>query len=300
MAKNSISNEKMEYLGVSGTRTIRSTALDKSSITATRLTRDTPDHGFVDAHVQEDAFMLAYQLQEYQGDLWVDGKAVDFPCSRPGHFTFYDYRRSWQANMKSPFDVVNFYIPRNALAALSEDMRGRIEGFSIAPGQDVEDPTIRGLVGALRAVFDTPSQCSQLFFDHVGLALCMHLAATYGEAQTTPLHHPMGLAPWQVKRAQEMIDAKLDGELLIADLASACGLSVSYFTRAFKIATGMPPYKWMTKRRIDKAMDLLKGSSQSISEIALNCGFADQSHFTRVFTGAVGASPGKWRRGFRQ
>jgi AraC family transcriptional regulator len=90
--------------------------------------------------------------------------------------------------------------------------------------------------------------------------------------------------------------ANLDGDVSLTQLAAASRLSASYFTRAFRRSTGVPSHRWLMQRRIDKAKDLLRNSGQSLNEIALACGFADQSHFTTVFTRMVGASPGAWRR----
>jgi AraC family transcriptional regulator len=105
-----------------------------------------------------------------------------------------------------------------------------------------------------------------------------------------------GLAPWQQRRARELIDARLDGGLPLAELAWACRLSVRHFARAFRQSTGQSPHRWLTARRLERARRLLEGSSRSLSEIAGACGFASQSHFTRVFTRRVGRSPGAWRR----
>ncbi len=95
---------------------------------------------------------------------------------------------------------------------------------------------------------------------------------------------------------KEVLSENLDGEVSVAALARECGLSLSYFTRAFRTSTGVPPHRWLMHRRIDKAKDLLRNPNQSLSDIALTCGFADQSHFTAAFTRIVGASPGAWRR----
>ena len=298
MARRSgVSNERMEYLRVTDAQTVRASVLDKSAVTVTRLSRDTPNHGFVDQHAPEDAFMISYQLHDYRGDLWVDGRNVSAPAFHAGNFTFYDYNRSWQANMKSAFDCVNFYIPRAAWTTLEEDLgTRRIDTLNIGPGGDVDDQTVRGLVGALLPSFAVPGQASRLFLDHLGLALCTHLAVTYGERSHPRAVHSGGLSPWQLRRATELIEARLDGDLQVADIAQACGLSPSYFSRAFKLSTGMPPYQWMLGRRIDKAQHLLRTTTRPLGEIALDCGFADQSHFTRVFASTVGASPGQWRK----
>ena len=89
---------------------------------------------------------------------------------------------------------------------------------------------------------------------------------------------------------------RLDEKVPLQELAQACRLSVSYFARAFRISTGLPPHRWLLHRRVERAKDLLAGTGLSLSEIALSCGFADQSHFTRIFCQMVGATPAAWRR----
>ncbi|PVB62487.1 hypothetical protein [Labrenzia sp. 011] len=139
------SNEKMEFLRVREAQTVRASILDKAIISASRLTRDTPNHGYSDQHAVEDAFMLSYQRRDYQGDIWVDGKNVAVDGLPKGTFSFYDYKRSWQANLRSSFDCVNFHIPRRAMTALEEDLGPRrIETLTPAPGASVSDPIVRG------------------------------------------------------------------------------------------------------------------------------------------------------------
>ena len=104
------------------------------------------------------------------------------------------------------------------------------------------------------------------------------------------------LSPRQQLHAFELIDARLDGDLPVAEIAHHCGLSPSRFRVAFRNTTGVTPHRWLTERRVDKAKTLLLRHSVSLAQIALECGFADQSHFTHVFTAVVGASPGEWRR----
>jgi AraC-like DNA-binding protein len=105
-----------------------------------------------------------------------------------------------------------------------------------------------------------------------------------------------GLAPWQARRAKELLNANLDGKLPLSQLAEECGLSTRHFARAFRQSTGVPPHRWLLSRRVERAKELLHDAALSLAEIALACGFADQSHFTRTFTTLVGLSPGLWRR----
>jgi AraC family transcriptional regulator len=104
------------------------------------------------------------------------------------------------------------------------------------------------------------------------------------------------LASWQLRRATEMMMSGLSGDIALSDVAAGCGLSLSYFTRAFKQSTGDPPHRWLLRQRIERAKELLRDPQVTLAEVAVACGFADQSHFTRVFNASAGASPGVWRR----
>jgi AraC family transcriptional regulator len=107
----------------------------------------------------------------------------------------------------------------------------------------------------------------------------------------------VALSPWQERRAKELMSSRMDKGLSIAHIASECSLSRSHFSRAFKKNTGLSPRDWFLQMRLNKAKALLSDSVLTISQISLDCGFADQSHFTRVFTRVVGLTPFSWRRG---
>ncbi|WP_404286813.1 helix-turn-helix domain-containing protein [Microvirga sp. RSM25] len=104
------------------------------------------------------------------------------------------------------------------------------------------------------------------------------------------------LAPWQERRAREIMQARLATRLTIADVARECRLTPSYFAKAFRRTTGMSPHQYLTGLRVQEAKSLLLSPTLSLAEIAIICGFGDQSYFTRVFTRFVGTSPGAWRR----
>jgi AraC-like DNA-binding protein len=87
-------------------------------------------------------------------------------------------------------------------------------------------------------------------------------------------------------------------DLTLDELAAAAGLSRFYFLRAFRREVGVTPHAYLTGRRIAAAKALL-GGERALSEVALSCGFYDQSHFTRSFKGCTGLTPGQYRRGSR-
>lgn len=101
----------------------------------------------------------------------------------------------------------------------------------------------------------------------------------------------------QLRAATEFIDANcLDNKLRLADLAALVGLSETYFSHAFKAATGVPPHRWVMQARIRKAQQLLSTTSLPLSAVAVSSGFSDQAHLTRVFRSLVGTTPAAWRK----
>jgi AraC family transcriptional regulator len=72
--------------------------------------------------------------------------------------------------------------------------------------------------------------------------------------------------------------------------------SKGHFSRAFKRSLGLSPTAYVAIRRVERAKALMSSTREHLSEIALACGFTDQSHFTRWFRRIVGVSPGQWRR----
>jgi AraC-like DNA-binding protein len=190
---------------------------------------------------------------------------------------------------------VHFYFPHESLNAIADAANApHIGDLRYEPGSGVDDPIVRALTSALYPALDRPDQANRLFVDWTMLALGCHIAQTYGGLETLPARG--GLSPWQERRAKEIIEENLNGEVPLAQLARECGLSTSHFSRAFKDTLGIPPHQWLLHRRIETAMRLLRNRQFSLPEIALACGFSDQSHFTRVFTRLSGTSPGVWRR----
>jgi AraC-like DNA-binding protein len=104
-----------------------------------------------------------------------------------------------------------------------------------------------------------------------------------------------GLAPWQLKRAKSLFESHLCGGIGVEQVARACGLSRSHFSHAFRTSTGLSPHNWLIRKRVEAAREMML-SQGSLCEIALACGFSDQSHLTRQFHRVTGATPRAWCR----
>ncbi|WP_045680796.1 helix-turn-helix domain-containing protein [Martelella endophytica] len=105
-----------------------------------------------------------------------------------------------------------------------------------------------------------------------------------------------GLAPWQVSKIKRYIEENIDGSIALLDLAGQLRLSVSYFSAAFKVSFGVSPHAYVIARRVELAKRRIALTDAPLSEIALDCGLADQAHLSRIFRRHTGYTPSGWRR----
>src|SRR5258707_4762872 len=197
-----------------------------------------------------------------------------------------------------PFHSVFFYLPRSALDDIAKQTRApRIGELAYRPGIGHDDAVVRHIGASLQEGLRRPDETNQLFIDHTMLALTAHVAQTYGGLRRSAELARGGLAPWQAKRACERLESDLGGTLSLQQIAAEFDLSVSHFSRAFRISTGLPPHQWLLRQRVNTAKQLMSVRDLSLSEIAISAGFANQSHFTRVFSSVAGVSPAAGRRG---
>lgn len=277
--------------------TLVTQSLHKSTVVATELRCNDRNFGRTTSIPREDAYLIALQLRACpEHDLYFEGRYVRPQNYQAGVTSVYDLRTDPVADMRDPYHSIMFYLPRKSLDAIAEDTgTGPVRDLRHKPGVSVDDPVVRHLLSSLIPATANPDEAHPLFLDHVALALTAHLAHRYGGMEASRQKNRGGLAKWQERRVKELIRETKD-ELPLSRLADECGLSVRHFIRAFKQSTGATPHRWLLKERVDCATGLLKNSGLPLSDIALRCGFADQSHFTRVFTAFVGESPGVWRR----
>jgi AraC family transcriptional regulator len=116
------------------------------------------------------------------------------------------------------------------------------------------------------------------------------------DAERAPRGSHAQLAAWQIKRLLSYIEVNLLNSICAQDLSDLVDLSASHLSRAFKASLGFPPHQFVLRRRIGRAKDLLKDTQLSLAQIALDCGFCDQSSLSRQFRRFVGQTPHRWRR----
>jgi AraC-like DNA-binding protein len=123
---------------------------------------------------------------------------------------------------------------------------------------------------------------------------CLVLETT--EINRLPPRNDLALQPWQEAIAIRMLASGSHDADSIQEVAIKCGLSPERFSRAFKSQFGFPPQHWRLRSRIEQAKSMMVATSTSLTNIAIECGFAEQSHFNHSFQKLVGLPPGDWRR----
>ncbi len=274
--------------------------LQKSDVAVTFLRQDVPTFEKSEQHPLEDSYLVSLGWGNYpKYELWEHGRPVHTEPVVGGQITFYDFKAAPVIHINSPLIGLHFHLPRAAFDTLADNIGvPRIAGLKYPRGHGVDDPVMHGLSSALMPAFEYPERANRLFVDYVTLAAATHIAQTYGGMRNMAQKRG-GLAAWQERRAIEILDAHINGDIAQAALAHACGMSPSHFARSFRVSMGMAPHRWLLHRRIEKAKSEMRNTQASLAAIALSCGFADQSHFTRVFTRHAGISPGAWRRSTR-
>jgi AraC family transcriptional regulator len=197
--------------------------------------------------------------------------------------------------LPNPFDTLVLHVTQSALDEIAYAHKTpRVEQLVWPLGH--LDPVVYHMGKTLVASLDQPNHTSKVFLDHVLHALNCHFVCSYGGLRKSAPRSRGGLSPLQMRRATEFLEAHLDGNINLDQVARVCDLSVSHFARAFRQTFRRPPYRWLIERRVARAKDLIASSHLPLAEIAIQSGFGDQGAMNRSFKKILGVTPGMWRR----
>jgi AraC family transcriptional regulator len=227
--------------------------------------------------------------------VWSADKLIPTSIVQPFRSNVIDFDSQPRCWAGCAFDYVHYSVPRVGLDDIAEDLGfGRVSDYPLAVLED--DLVVAQITKSILPFVGQNDAVSVLALDQFSLILGAHVLQQYGVLQKTGRRSKGGLAPWQQRRASELLHENMHGRIRLADIAHECGLSVSHFARSFKASFGTSTHQWLIQHRIDHAKQLMTHSTMSLSEIAIQSGFNDQAAFTRTFHQLVGVSPGRWRR----
>jgi AraC family transcriptional regulator len=289
MAADAIADDLARRFQIDRPPTLLARKSSKARIGFSRLRSGRPVHGHSIATPPEEAFAFWVPLSvPFFSNLWTAGRRREVPELRLGDAQLVDLGEKPVVSLDIPFDSIRFYVTQAALDEMANEAGiRRVKGL-YAPNFGAPDPVLFGLAQALAGAMEQSGDGTAMFSDCIALAFFAHIVRAYGGARTAERNARGGLAAWQLQRARDLINVNLAHDPSIAEIAEECGLSSGYFARAFKRSTGVSPHHWLTKMRVERAKELLKDPRCELADIALLCGFVDQSHFTRVFSRSEG------------
>jgi AraC family transcriptional regulator len=158
-----------------------------------------------------------------------------------------------------------------------------------------DDPFLSGLTEEFVRLHRADGGLDATYCDAMSWSLAHYLLRRYGEPDLAQGPRSWKLPPWRLRRIAEYVEAHLNREIRIADLASLVGVSPGYLHRSFRATTGQTPLTFINERRVHRAMRILQTEHAPIAEIAPRVGFVSPSHFTRTFRAIAGLSPSQYR-----
>jgi AraC family transcriptional regulator len=197
----------------------------------------------------------------------------------------------------SPAEMINVWVtPERLNRDLVEDGDGDRGAIELMDRFCIDDPLLAQLGVALRAQGGQPRPFCRLMLAGLVSTLVAHIGQHHSNRGAASLAaRSGGLSPAHLKLVLDHIDAHIAEEIGLEELAALAGKSPCHFLRCFKQTTGISPHRYVTRRRVDHACGLLTAGLPLV-EIALACGFADQSHFGRVFRRERSLTPMAYRR----
>ncbi len=249
---------------------------------------------------KEDTFYAIFQLRDHPPhQFWNDGRPAQTVHAPRGCLHIADLNARPSAIILQPVDSLNLELPRAAIDDIAEEAGvPRITGLQVPEPWQTPDPQLSLLEPLILSALAEPEASTPLFNGHLLLTTAIHISERYGGLRRRA-ERIGGLAPWQERRARELIASQLGLDVSLSEIASECGLSMSHFCKAFKVSTGSTPHGWLQQCRLERARNLLRQLELSLAEVALQCGFSAQRHFSRVFHRETGLTPGVWRRQYR-
>lgn len=174
------------------------------------------------------------------------------------------------------------------LDELREDLQDIYAENDPAPFAYAADPGLQATMGKLAAM-TASSRLDRLHAEALGLAAVLEVL----KVPRLPIAGRLSARQLQIVR--DFVEANLARPIGLDDLAATVGLSRSHFSRAFKASTGLGPHGFVTRRRIERAREMLKPATVPIDAIAMAVGFESGAVFRRAFKRVLGMSPQTYR-----
>ena len=192
--------------------------------------------------------------------------------------------------------VLHAHLPMTRFTDLVDEDGGLAAGLELRLSIGQVGGHLATLMGKLLAEPTQRQFGHRVMTDLIAQELVVELVRSHSNLTVKPPpERPRALTDGRLRSVEEFVEAHLDGDLGLSEMAAVAGLSTFYFAREFKRVTGRTPFRYLTDRRIARAKTHLERTSMPLAQVALACGFASQSSFTTAFARETGHTPARWR-----
>lgn len=195
----------------------------------------------------------------------------------------------WEVNEKDTFLAMR--ISPELMNAVAEQLDFDPRQIEIRNRFQVRDEQLENIAWALKSEMESGYQCGRLYFDSLAVAVATRLVRCHSSVAREPRKLNGRLSDRRLRQVLSYIEDNLSQDISLSDISAVAGLSVSHFKGLFRESLGLPVHQYLIRRRVERAKSLLGEGKLSISQIALESGFAHQSHLARHMRRVLGVSP---------
>jgi AraC family transcriptional regulator len=241
---------------------------------------------------------LLLNLQEipHRVENWRDNEHRDFTYLRDEiSLTPAGIRSGWRWHAKSKVIVVTIE-PSHLERFVRLELGLLLQGRQLRSVPQARDPELVQTGTQLLDALRNRGTGSEVMYESLARIFLVQLVTKYGEERAPTPEFGKGLSAEQYKRVLDHVARRYGDPLPIEELAGVAGLSPAHFSRLFKEVIGETPHQFVMDYRVEQAKRMLTEGTRTLIDVALACGFADQSHLNRVFKRATGKTPTEHRR----
>jgi AraC-like DNA-binding protein len=242
----------------------------------------------------QHSFLINLKGGARSGEDFVEGRSVGFTPRRPGSVVFVPAHREWSGWDEG--DATGSYLFVSVDTTFIEEALGSKHLAGLKPAIGFRDNMIEDSLQRIAAELNNPDPISVTMAESQAVQLFVQLLRLKGVGLEPAKG---GLSPLNLKRINAIIESRPANPPSLEELVREIGVSRRHFFRAFKQSTGKTPHSYVAEHRLKRAVDLLRNTDLSATDIALGCGFASSSHFTVAFKQALGTGPSEFRRRWR-
>lgn len=208
-----------------------------------------------------------------------------------------NYEVRWQALSSVPTHTLHVRLSTGLLARTAEEVGNYDPSrLSVKEHFGFQDPLLLQIGFALWRELEQGSPAGKLYAQTAAQMLAIHFLRHYTSGGRVFKGPSQELTHQQMRRVMDFVQAHLDQNISLEVLAQQAGFSSYHFARLFRQTTGESPHQFVLRQRIERAQRLLKERDIPLARVAIESGFANQSHFTQAFKRHLGLTPRAYRR----